>query len=179
MKTKKSDAAMTAVIILWWAVVFLVAASVMPMTSYNADTKGLRVVPDILFANAAVLGAVEENRRRAGVSALVAGVLCDIFLMPPLHMSPLLFAVCAYEIPRVFHHFGNKNALSAAVSALPFFAARAVCGGIWLFSEHKGLALGEALFGVLLPELLWNFIAAAVLYYPVYLGYRYCARRLS
>ena len=170
---------MTVVMAVLYAVTFLLVASVLPMASFDTESGKLRVVPDVLFAMAAVCGAVDENRKRAGIMALVTGFLTDVFIMPPTHLSPLLFAACAYYIPLLFGRFTHKNALSAAVSAMPFFLARAVCGGLFLRSEYGFLPFGAVFSRVLLPEFLLTALAAAVLYYPVKGLYTYCARRLD
>ena len=168
MKTSKTDTPVTLFFAAGYLLLFLYTAAFLPHAAYDAASGTLKVVPDLLLCFSIVHGLLDENRRRAAIMALVTGFLCDVFIMPPSHLSPLLFSLGAYFAPFVFRAFTRKNVLSATVSALPFFAARFITGAVFLLSEHRELTLGTALTKALLPEFGKNVLCVIITYLVIH-----------
>ena len=177
MRTTKNDTPVTLFFAAGYLLLFLYTAAFLPHAAFDAASGALKVVPDLLLGFSILHGLLDENCRRAAVMSLVAGFLCDVFIMPPSHLSPLLFSLGAYFAPYIFRAFTRKNVLSATVSALPFFAVRLITGAVFLLSEHRELTLGTALTKALLPEFGGNVLCVIIGYLVLhFLFTRFCRK---
>lgn len=177
MKIRRTEKVVRLFFLLLFLVVFLLSAAFLPQAAFDASSGGFRVVPDVLFALCVACGLLYD-RRFIGVTALVTGFLADIFLTPPVHLSPLLFFLGAYFAPALFEAFSAKNAFTAALTSLPFFLLRAFVGGVYLVSRHPEASLGEIVPRILVPEFLENALAVLVLYAVVGFLLKRLKRRL-
>lgn len=156
---------------------FFIAASVMPYVSESFHSRQISATPDLLFALSIVCGIVYENRKAASVIALVAGVICDIFMTPPIHFSPLMFFLGAYFASKTIGVFTAENASTAAVASIPFFLARTVISTLYILSEDKDAHLAEILKTTALPELALNVVSVFFIYVIVNFLYKRFKRR--
>lgn len=162
---------------LMFVLFFFITASVMPYVSESFAARQISATPDLLFALSIVCGIVYENRKAASVIALIAGVLSDIFITPPTHMSPLLYFLAAYFAVKTVGVFTSVNAATAAVASIPFFLARAVIGTVYILSEESNATLGVILKTTVLPELAFNVVAVFFTYIVVSFLYKRFRRR--
>ena len=156
---------------------FFFSASFMPYAARDFSAANISAIPDLLLALSIVCGIVYENRKAVSVIALVAGALTDIFITPPIHLSPILFFLAAYFASKTASVFVNVNAATVAVSAIPFCLFRAVTGSIYIMSENSGLKLGTALKTTILPEFALNIVTVFFVYIVVKYLYKWFKRR--
>jgi cell shape-determining protein MreD len=135
------------------------------------------VCADLLFAMSVVCGIIYENRRAASVIAFVFGIISDVFLTPPMHLSPILFFFSAYYAAKSVGVFTRINATTAAVSSIPFFLIRSVVGCVYTVSKNDGTSLGFVLKNTVLPELAFNVTAVFFTYFAVSFLYKWAKRR--
>ena len=135
------------------------------------------VCADLLFAMSVVAGILYENRRAVSVIALVSGIVSDVFLTPPMHLSPLLFFFAAYYAAKTVGVFTKTNAATAAVASIPFFLIRSVVGCVYTLSANDGTSLGFVLKNTVLPELAFNVTAVFFTYIAVSFLYKWAKRR--
>lgn len=156
---------------------FFLSAAVMPYTpgvGFGADSK---VTADLLFALSIVCGIIYDDRKAVSIMALVAGIVSDIFLTPPMHLSPVLFLLGAYFSSKAVATFTRTNAFTCAIASIPFFLARAVAGCIFIMAGNSQTRLGEVLSITVIPELVCNVIVTLVSYFVVDFLYKRFKRK--
>lgn len=141
------------------------------------ENDGISVCADLLLAASIVTGILYENRKAASVIALVFGVVSDVLLTPPVHLSPLMFFVAAYFAQKVAGVFTSVNVATAAVASIPFFLARAVVGCVYVISENEEAKLSYIIKNITLPELAFNVTAVFILYIVIGFTYNRVKRR--
>lgn len=158
-----------------FVVVFIISCVFVP----GIRTSGSRnvICADLLFALSIVTGIIYENRRAASVVALAFGIVSDIFLTPPIHLSPLLFFFAAYYSAKTVRVFTRENAVTAAISAIPFFLARSVVGCVYILSVNDGVKFGYVIKNVTLPELAFNVTSVFFTYFVINFVYKRIKRR--
>ena len=175
LKVKGSDVKSKVFFSVLFTVFFLLAASIMPYVGFEVPGTALRIVPDILFSLSIAAGIVYE-RNPASVIALIFGFMSDVFITPPVHLSPLLFFLGAYYSSKAVGAFTRVNCLTATVASIPFFLLRTIVGGVYLISRG-GMGFFEILKTVLLPELAMNVISMFFVYIVVSFLYKRFKRR--
>ncbi len=176
MKTGKTDIVNKIFFSAAFVLAFFVSCVFVPgIRMGNAGVKP--VCADLLFAVSIVSGMLYENRRAASVISLVFGVISDIFLTPPMHLSPVLFFFAAYYASKTVNVFTRQNAATAAVASIPFFLIRAVAGCVYVMAENDGVKLSYVIKAVTLPELAFNVTAVFFTYIIVSFVYKRIKRR--
>lgn len=155
---------------------FLISAAVLPYTPKTMIPR-VEVKADLLFAMCIVCGIIYDNRKAVSVMALVTGVMCDIFITPPSHLSPILFLLGAYYSSKTVAAFTRTNAFTAGFAAIPFFLLRAITGIVFLLSGNDALTFGKALKLVILPEFAVNVITVIVVYFIIDILYKFFKKR--
>ncbi len=166
MKKENTGRAVLIFFIVMFALFFFIEAAFMPIFFFDEAKDTYRIVPDLLLSLSIVCGMLYPEKGVV-ITALVCGTLCDVFLMPPMHLSPLLFFLGAYFASRLASFFVRKNALTALAVSLPFFLLRAVSGGLFLLAQHKEETFGHLFTHLLLPEFAVNALSAFVTYLVV------------
>ena len=164
MKLSGSDTKNNIFFAVIFALGFLLSAAFMPYVQGIGFGANSMVKADLLFALSIVCGIIYENRKAVSIMALVAGVVSDIFLTPPMHLSPVLFLLGAYFASETVSVFPRVNALTAAVSSVPFFLARAVTGCVFLMSANSETKFGDILKLSILPEFVCNILCVFIVY---------------
>ena len=175
MNTGKSDIANKIFFAVVFTVMFFLSGVIGIGMRVSDSTNFVRA--DLLFALSAVTGILYDNRCSAAIIALVFGVISDIFLTPPIHLSPILFFLSAYYISKLAGAFTNVNAVTAAVSSIPFFLARSVVGCIYTLSGNDEAGLWYVIKNITLPELAFNITAVFFVYIVVNFIYKRIKRR--
>lgn len=175
MNTGKSDIINKIFFAVMFVIMFFVSCVFVPGIRLNG-TKTL-VCADLLFALSIVTGVLYGNRRAASVTALIFGVVSDVFLTPPIHLSPILFFFSAYYAFKTVSVFTRVNAATVAVSSIPFFLIRSVIGCIYTVSKNEELKLGYVIKQISLPELAFNVTAVFFVYIVVSFIYKRIKRR--
>lgn len=156
---------------------FFVGAVFMPYAAEGFQGRNIAAAPDVLFALSIVMGVIYENRKAASVIALAAGVLSDIFITPPIHLSPLLFFLGAYFASKTAGVFSSIRAVTVSVSSIPFFLARGIICTVFVMSADKKAAFGSVLRTTVLPELAFNVVMVFFVYIIVSFLYKRFKRR--
>lgn len=156
---------------------FLLSASFMPYVSGVGFGAYSKITADLLFAISIVSGILYDNRKAVSIMALVAGVFSDIFLTPPVHLSPVLFLLGAYFATKAVSVFTRVNAFTVAVSSIPFFLARAVTGCVFLMSGNTETKFGDILKLTIFPEFVCNILCVFFVYLIVGFIYKRFKRR--
>lgn len=177
MKTSGSDTKNNIFFSIIFVLGFFLSAAVMPYTPGLGFGAGSKATADLLFALSIVCGIIYDNRKAVSIMALVAGIVSDMFLTPPMHLSPILFLLGAYFSSKTVSAFTRTNALTAAVASIPFFLARAVTGCIFLMAANNRTKLGEVLRLTVLPEFICNVVAVLIAYLVVAFLYKRFKRR--
>ncbi len=175
MNTGHSDIKNKVFFSVLFGIVFFISCVFSP--SFGIGGEKNPVSADLLFALSIVVGILYENRKAASVIALVAGVMSDVFLTPPMHISPLLFFVGAYYASKAVALFTRTNAITVAVASIPFFLARSVVSCIYIMSENKGVNLSRVIGTITLPELAVNVVAVFFSFIAVSFIYKKAKRR--
>ncbi|MBP5245072.1 MAG: rod shape-determining protein MreD [Clostridia bacterium] len=176
MKTTDSTKKTRVFFSIVFLLVFFVNASIIAYIGAGSEG-GNAVVPDLLLALAAVCGIICPDVKGVSVIALVFGVISDVFITPPAHLSPFLFFIAAYFAKKTVNIFTRTNALTAALASVPFFLIRAFVGSIYVMSEYKESALSEVLKKTILPEFALNVLSVVVMYLIVNFLYKKFKRR--
>lgn len=174
MNTGRSDIKNKIFFSVMFAVVFFLSCVFVP--GIRAGGR-YAVCADLLFAMSIVSGILYENRKAASIIAFAFGIVSDIFLTPPMHLSPLLFFFSAYYAAKAVGVFTRTNAATAAVSAIPFFLIRSVVGCVYTMSVNDGTSLGFVIKSTVLPELAFNVVAVFFIYLAVGFLYKWAKRR--
>ena len=174
MKLGKSESINKIFFSLAFTVVFFISGAFAP--GIGADNKGF-ICADLLFAMSIVAGVLYENTVSASVIALIFGVISDVFITPPMHLSPLLFFLAAYFVSRLAGVFTAVNAVSATVASIPFFLVRAVVGTVYILSENDETELVSVIGQTILPELAVNVASVFVVYILVSFLYKKVKKR--
>ncbi len=177
VKTNSSDTKNNIFFSVIFVLGFFFSAAIMPYTPGIGFGAHSKATADLLFALSIVCGILCDNRKAVSIMALVAGIVSDMFLTPPTHLSPVLFLLGAYFSSKTVATFTRTNALTAAVSSIPFFLARAVTGCIFLMAANNETKFGEVLRLTVLPELVCNVIAVFLAYIVVAFLYKRFKRR--
>ena len=156
---------------------FIVSASVMPYVPGAVFIGHGRVTADLLFALSIVCGIIYDDRKAISIIALVFGILSDIFLTPPIHISPVLFLLGAYYSSKTVSVFTHTGAVTAAIASIPFFLLRAVTGCIFIMSENSNIGLAKILKLAVLPEFACNVVTVFFAYIVVNFLYKWFKRR--
>lgn len=175
MKIGRSDIKNKVFFSVLFAIVFFISC----VFSQTLGTGGeiVAVSADLLFALSIITGILYENRRAASAIALVAGVVSDVFLTPPMHISPLLFFVGAYYSSKIAGVFTAVNAVTVSMASIPFFMLRSVVSCVYIISENKGANLAGVIRTTVLPELAVNVAAVFFSYIVVSFIYKKVKRR--
>ena len=155
---------------------FLISAAVLPYTP-ETMIPGVNVKADLLFAICIVCGIIYDNRKAVSVMALITGVLCDIFITPPSHLSPILFLLGAYYSSKTVSVFTRTNAFTSALASIPFFLLRAVTGIVFLLSGNDALTFGNAFKLVIFPEFTINVITVLIVYFILDILYKFFKKK--
>lgn len=150
---------------------FLVGASVWPYAGVSFDRGQSRVTADLMYALCITAGMLAEDRRGVSLEALLLGALSDLFLTPPMHLSPLLFFLAGYLAHYTLGVFSRAGAVTAAVASLPFCLLRTLTGAIYLLSAG-GESFSFAVGSILLPELACNVVTVFFAYLIVGFFYK-------
>ena len=175
MNTGKSDIVNKVFFGVIFSAMFFISCVFVPAIRVSGEMNA--VCADLLFALSIVSGILYPNRKAASVFALVFGVLSDIFLTPPIHLSPVLFFFSAYYASKTVGVFTKTNAVTAAVSSIPFFLIRSVVGCIYIVSESNDMGLGNVIKRITLPELAFNVTSVFFVYIIVSFIYKKVKRR--
>lgn len=156
---------------------FIVSASVMPYVPGGIFAGHGRVTADLLFALSIVCGIIYDDRKTVSILALVFGIVSDIFITPPIHISPVLFLLGAYYSSKTVNVFTHTGAVTAAIASIPFFFLRAVTGCIFIMSENSSIGLVKILKLAVLPEFACNVVTVFFAYIIVNFLYKRFKRR--
>lgn len=174
MKHGKNDIINKIFFTLVFVIVFFARSVFLPFPGLNNTGA---VYADLLFALSIVTGILYDNSRSASVIALIFGVISDVFITPPMHLSPLLFFFAAYFAPKVVSVFTSVNAATSAVASIPFFLIRAVIGCVYIISENQEAGFTYVIKNIILPELAFNVTAVFIIYIIVGFVYKKVKRR--
>lgn len=122
------------------------------------------IKPDILLSLACVC-PVFCTKKASAVYALLFGFLTDISVTPPAHLSPLVFLLAAYLMPKLSSGFSRTSVAVCAVCSCPVLLIRAVTGLVYLLRSYAGSKITELVKFTLAPELAVNFAAVIVTYF--------------
>ena len=143
---------------------FLLSASFMPYVSGLGFNAYSWITADLLFSISIASGILYDNKKAVSIMALVAGVFSDIFLTPPVHLSPVLFLLGAYFATKAVGVFTHVNAFTVSAGSVPFFVLRAVTGCVFLMSGNTETKFGEILKLTIFPEFLCNILCTFFVY---------------
>lgn len=174
MKTGKHDVVNKVFFSLVFVFMFFISSVTTPGINIHG---GGSICADLLLATSIVTGVIYENRKAAGVIALVFGVVGDVFLNPPTSLSPLIYLLGAYYAPLIVGVFTGTNVLTVGIAAVPFLALKGVVGCIFASSYGNGVSIFRVIKNIALPELAFNIVAVAVIYVGVRFLYKHVKRR--
>ncbi len=154
-----------------FTITFLFAAVIVPrmgitfsFLSFGGKISVSRVTPDILLSLVIICSMICSNRL-ACVLGLVFGFIYDVTAGTPYMFTPVIYTVSGIVAPKLSESFANKGIFGVLVSALEIFAARGVITAFYHLATWREVSLSTLVVGTVLPEILYNLIAAAVMFY--------------
>lgn len=177
MQRKESNLKSNVFFAVLFVIFFFFSASVLPFMVSDKESGKINAAFDILLALSITVGMVYENRKSAAVLALVFGILNDVFISPPVHLSPLVFMLGAYFSSKNLKVFTKANPLTATIAAVPFLLMRSATGVFYLMSDGAQAGLAQTIFKILLLEFVYNAAAVFVMYAVVKFLYKHFKRR--
>lgn len=149
---------------------FLFAASVLPFTalrfsflSFGGIIRVRLTSPDILFG-AVVATGILYDRNAAAILGLIFGFLCDSFINPPFMLCTLLYFLAGYFAPHLALIFSKKTPLTVLLVSAPLLFMRSFVSCFNHIASSTGVQFGSLFLGALVPEYLYNLVAAVVMF---------------
>lgn len=150
-------------------VFYLLTASLVPrlairmdLLSFGGAVTQSPVRPDLLFG-LVLATSILFSRKQAVIFGIIAGFLVDVTVGAPV-FSPLCYFICGYYAGTLASSLAGHGVVNAVLAALPLLLVKAVISTFYLLGTWHDIGFLDILFGAVLPEYLYNLVAAALVF---------------
>lgn len=154
-----------------FTVAFLLASVIVPrlgitfsFLSFGGRVAVSRVTPDILLSLVIICSMICSNRL-ACVLGLVFGFIYDASAATPFMFTPVIYTVSGIVSPKLSESFASRGIFGVLASSAIVFCARGVITAFYHLATWREVSMSALVVGTVLPEIIYNLIATAVLFY--------------
>lgn len=170
IKSKENSKKLYVFLIVSSVVLFLAASSVLP---FLFGAKGMNT-PDVLLCFVCTLPFFTD-RKKGSIFAVALGFLADLFITPPVSLSPVVFLLCVLIVPLSARLFSRTGTLVIAICTLPCIILRAVTGIAMTLIVVDGANFAKAVSDYSLMSVVVNFACAICVAFVM----RFVSKRLK